>query len=211
MIKKHVDSVTSVVSCQCQLTYYLNYNIQIFCIFQMFCIQETESPHTDPFSNNDQDPLSNPNQSESSDDEPSAKRLKTSFNSPSLNLKVYQIPAFNTPQSLSIFPTAPTTSLPKFVNNPLNLANPLALNNSIVKNANNIVKNLQSRYSLPAKLTITPVQTPNKTETGEVVRYKKNGEIAKKRGPPKGYKRKPKVDLSMSLTNMSNVALLQVY
>ncbi|CAH0403954.1 unnamed protein product [Chilo suppressalis] len=175
----------------------------------MFCVQETENPHTDPFSNSDQDPLSNPNQSESSDEEPTAKRLKTSYNSPSLNLKVYQIPAFNTPKSLSIFPSAPTTTLPKFVNNPLNLANPLALNSSIVNNANSIVKNLQSRYSLPAKLTITPVQTPHKTDTAEVVRYKKNGEIAKKRGPPKGYKRKPKTDLSMSLTNVSNVALLQ--
>ncbi|XP_053623321.1 uncharacterized protein LOC128682562 [Plodia interpunctella] len=160
----------------------------------MFCVQESDS-HADPFSN-DKDPLST-NQSESSDEEPSAKRLKT-YTSPSLNLKVYQIPAYSTPKSLSIFPVSPSTQLPKFVNNPLNLANPLAL---ATNNTNNVVKSLHSRYSLPAKLTITPVQTPAKTEIGEIVRYKKNGEIAKKRGPPKGYKRKPKVDLSCSLTN----------
>ncbi|KAL4714721.1 hypothetical protein ACJJTC_002580 [Scirpophaga incertulas] len=174
----------------------------------MFCVQETENPHTDSFVN-DEDPLGGVNRSESSDEEPSAKRLKTSYNNSSLNLKVYQIPTFNTPKSLSIFPTSPSTSLPQFVNNPLNLANPLALNTSLVKNANSIVKNLHTRYSLPAKLTITPVQTPSRTDSGEVVRYKKNGEIAKKRGPPKGYKRKPKTDLSMSLTNISNAALLQ--
>ncbi|XP_052755279.1 uncharacterized protein LOC128201663 [Galleria mellonella] len=166
----------------------------------MFCIQETE-PHMDPFS--DKDPLNTNTPSESSDDEPNAKRLKT-YGSPSLNLKVYQIPAFNTPSSLSIFPTT-TNTLPKFVNNPLNLANPLSLTANNI--GNSVVKSLHSRYSLPSKLTITPVPTPTKSaETGEVVRYKKNGEIAKKRGPPKGYKRKPKVDLSCSL---SNGALLQ--
>ncbi|CAH2258371.1 jg17690 [Pararge aegeria aegeria] len=165
----------------------------------MFCIQEAESPHSEPFRTSDKDPLNI--QSDSSDDEPSAKRIKFA---PELNLQVYQIPAFSTPKSLSnltIFPTT-TNSLPKFVNNPLNLANPLAFATSNL-NANNIVKNLHSRYSLPAKLTITPV---NKTVSdGEVVRYKKNGEVAKKRGPPKGYKRKPK-DLSQSF---SNGALLQ--
>ncbi|KOB69919.1 Alanine--tRNA ligase, cytoplasmic [Operophtera brumata] len=95
-------------------------------------------------------------------DEPAAKRLKIN----SLNLQVYQIPAFNTPKSLSIFPSSPV--LPKFVNNPLNLANPLAL----ASEANNIVKNLQTRFSLPAKLSITPVQAKNPflTETGEVIR-----------------------------------------
>ncbi|XP_013195714.2 uncharacterized protein LOC106138951 [Amyelois transitella] len=161
----------------------------------MFCVQETDS-HMDPFSN-DKDPLGS-NHSDSSDEEPSAKRLKT-YSSPSINLQVYQIPAFNTPKSLSIYPTSPTTTLPKFVNNPLNLANPLAL---AASNANNVVKSLHSRYSLPAKLTITPVNTPPKVlENGEIVRYKKNGEVAKKRGPPKGYKRKPKADLSCSLTN----------
>jgi hypothetical protein len=169
----------------------------------MFWVQE---PERDPFSS-DQDPLREHANSESSDEEPSAKRLKTAYSSPSLNLKVFQIPAFS---PKSIFPSTPTSTLPQFVNNPLNLANPLSLNNAIVTNAKSIVKNLQSRYSLPAKLTITPVQSPVKTDTGEVVRYKKNGEIAKKRGPPKGYKRKPKVDMSMSLTNMSNAALLQV-
>ncbi|XP_049883432.1 uncharacterized protein LOC126378937 [Pectinophora gossypiella] len=172
----------------------------------MFCVQESEPARTDPF-NTEKDPLS-VNISESSDEEPTAKRMKPSFTSPtlspSLNLKVYQIPAFNAPKSLSIYP-ATTTALPKFVNNPLNLANPLALGNlqNNIHNANNFVKTLQSRYSLPAKLTISPVQSPKPvvTNTGEVVRYKKNGEIAKKRGPPKGYKRKPKADLSQSLTN----------
>ncbi|XP_072941388.1 uncharacterized protein [Epargyreus clarus] len=168
----------------------------------MFCLQETEPPHNDPFSN-DKDPLT-VTQTDSSDDEPSAKRLK--FTSPSLNLKVYQIPAFNTPKSLSIFPTTPTSTLPKFVNNPLNLANPLAFATSNLSSSN-VVKNLHTRYSLPAKLTITPVNPVTKvTNDGEVVRYKKNGEIAKKRGPPKGYKRKPKADLSQSF---SNGALLQ--
>ncbi|KAI8428413.1 hypothetical protein MSG28_007238 [Choristoneura fumiferana] len=148
----------------------------------MFCIQEKES-HTDPFS--EKDPLSTAQSS--SDDEPAPKRIKTF--SPSLNLKVYQIPAFN--KSLSIFPT-PDVTLPKFVNNPLNLANPLALP-SIQAQAANVVKSLHSRYSLPAKLSITPVQTPKSCDSGGIVRYKKNGEVAKKRGPPKGYKRKPKV------------------
>ncbi|CAH0599575.1 unnamed protein product [Chrysodeixis includens] len=148
----------------------------------MFCVQEKE--RTDTFAN-DKDPLSI-NQSESDDDEPQAKRLKYS----PLNLQVYQIPAFNTPKSLSIYP--PNT-LPNFVNNPLNLANPLAF--TAKPNGESIVKNLHNRYSLPSKLTITPVVN------GEVVRYKKNGEVAKKRGPPKGYKRKPKaekVELSQS-------------
>ncbi|CAG4936269.1 unnamed protein product [Parnassius apollo] len=171
----------------------------------MFCIQETEPPHTDPFGNNDKDPLgATITQSESSDEEPDAKRLKTTYTSPSLNLKVYQIPAFNPPKSLSIYPTTPTSVLPKFVNNPLNLANPLAYATSNFQ-ASNMVKSLHSRYSLPAKLTITPVQKP--PTDGEIIRYKKNGEIAKKRGPPKGYKRKPKGDqLSQSF---SNSALLQ--
>ncbi|XP_026486433.1 uncharacterized protein LOC113393650 [Vanessa tameamea] len=164
----------------------------------MFCVQEKESPHSEPFRNSDKDPLNT--QSESSDDEPDPKRLK--FTSPDLNLQVYQIPAFNAPKSLSIYPTTPTSTLPKFVNNPLNLANPLAFATSNL-HSNNIVKNLQNRYSLPAKLTITPV-TKGVCD-GEIVRYKKNGEIAKKRGPPKGYKRKPK-DLSQSF---SNGALLQ--
>ncbi|XP_037876016.1 uncharacterized protein LOC101741104 [Bombyx mori] len=157
----------------------------------MFCIQESD--HKDPFSS-DQDPLEGP--SESSDDEPASKRLKT-YDSPSLNLKVYQIPAYNASKSLSIYPTAP--QLPIFVNNPLNLANPLALNTTV--QVDNVVKNLHSRYSLPAKLTITPVPQSPKCENGQIVRYKKNGEVAKKRGPPKGYKRKPKVDLSQSLNN----------
>ncbi|CAK1597628.1 unnamed protein product [Parnassius mnemosyne] len=166
----------------------------------MFCIQETEPPHTDPFGNNDKDPLgATSTQSESSDEEPEAKRLKTTYTSPSLNLKVYQIPAFNPPKSLSIYPTTPTSILPKFVNNPLNLANPLAYATSNL-HASNMVKSLHSRYSLPAKLTITPVQ--KRPTDSEIIRYKKNGEIAKKRGPPKGYKRKPKVDqLSQSFTN----------
>lgn len=181
----------------------------IFNIFQMFCVQEAE-PHSDPFANTENDPLSNTTQSESSDDEPAAKRHK-SFNNSSFDLQVYQIPAFNTPKSLSIFPSTPTSTLPKFVNNPLNLANPLSLTNtSIVKNTNSIVKNLHSRYSLPAKLTITPVQAPSKNETGEVVRYKKNGEVAKKRGPPKGYKRKPKANLFDPNTLVQHTALLQV-
>lgn len=145
----------------------------------MFCVQEKERPS---FST-DKDPLSI--QSESEDDEPEAKRHKYS----PLSLQVYQIPAFNTPKTLSIYP--PNT-LPNFVNNPLNLANPLAFATKIAQNGENLVKNLQNRYSLPAKLTITPVVS------NEVVRYKKNGEIAKKRGPPKGYKRKPKPDLSQS-------------
>ncbi|XP_023949593.2 uncharacterized protein LOC112054148 [Bicyclus anynana] len=164
----------------------------------MFCVQEAESPHSEPFRTSDKDPLTI--HSDSSDDEPSSKRLKFA---PELNLQVYQIPAFSTPKSLSnlsIFPST-TNTLPKFVNNPLNLANPLAFATSNL-NANNIVKNLHSRYSLPAKLTITPVTKPVE---GEVVRYKKNGEVAKKRGPPKGYKRKPK-DLSQSY---SSGALLQ--
>lgn len=164
----------------------------------MFCIQETEPSHSDPFSK-DKDPLSM-TISESSDDEPDAKRPK--YTNSSLNLKVYQIPTFNPPKSLSIYPT--NSILPKFVNNPLNLANPLAIATSNLQ-ATNMVKSLHSRYSLPAKLTITPVHKPT---DGEIVRYKKNGEIAKKRGPPKGYKRKPKVDLSQSL---SNGALLQVF
>ncbi|XP_068625990.1 uncharacterized protein [Battus philenor] len=169
----------------------------------MFCVQETEPPHSDPFSS-DKDPLgATSTQSESSDEEPEAKRRKTSYSNSSLNLKVYQIPAFNSPKSLSIFPSTPSTALPKFVNNPLNLANPLAFATNNLQ-ASNMVKSLHSRYSLPAKLTITPVQKP--TADGEIVRYKKNGEIAKKRGPPKGYKRKPKVDLSQTL---SNGALLQ--
>ncbi|XP_075989319.1 uncharacterized protein LOC142985188 [Anticarsia gemmatalis] len=146
----------------------------------MFCVQEKER---DTFAT-DKDPLSLP--SESDDEEPEAKRIKYS----PLNLQVYQIPAFNTPKSLSIYPT---NTLPNFVNNPLNLANPLAFTTSKGQNGENIVKNLQNRYSLPAKLTITPVQVST-----EVVRYKKNGEVAKKRGPPKGYKRKPKPDLSQS-------------
>ncbi|KAL0808362.1 hypothetical protein ABMA28_012844 [Loxostege sticticalis] len=176
----------------------------------MFCIQEAE-PHSDPFANTENDPLSNTTQSESSDDEPAAKRHK-SFNNSSFDLQVYQIPAFNTPKSLSIFPSTPTSTLPKFVNNPLNLANPLSLTNtSIVKNTNSIVKNLHSRYSLPAKLTITPVQAPSKNETGEVVRYKKNGEVAKKRGPPKGYKRKPKANLFDPNTLVQHTALLQAH
>ncbi|XP_041968774.1 uncharacterized protein LOC121725748 [Aricia agestis] len=160
----------------------------------MFCIQEAEPPHSNSLM--EKDPLCTA-QSESSDDEPNAKRLKYTSD---LNLQVYQIPAFNTPKSLSIFPSSST--LPKFVNNPLNLANPLALAASNL-NTNNVVKTLHSRYSLPAKLSITPVTKA--TNDGEVVRYKKNGEIAKKRGPPKGYKRKPK-DLSQSF---SNGALLQ--
>ncbi|KAG6462135.1 uncharacterized protein LOC115451447 [Manduca sexta] len=161
----------------------------------MFCVQESE--HKDPFAASDQDPLGAA-PSESSDDEPAAKRHK-SFESPSLNLKVYQIPAFNTPNSLAIYPTTP--ALPKFVNNPLNLANPLAFATSNLE-PTNFVKGLHSRYSLPAKLTITPVQTPTKVcENGEIIRYKKNGEVAKKRGPPKGYKRKPKADLSQSYNN----------
>lgn len=169
----------------------------------MFCVQEPD-PHKDPFS--ETDPLSSAVVSESSDDEPSAKRLKTSYTSPGINLKVYQIPAF-TNKSLTIYPSPPT-SLPQFVGNPLNLANPLTLTNNLNNHANNIVRNLQNRYSLPAKLTITPIQSPKPsvTNTGEVIRYKKNGEVAKKRGPPKGYKRKPK-DLSQSF---SNGALLQV-
>lgn len=165
----------------------------------MFCVQENKSPHSDPFRNSEKDPLNT--QSESSDDEPNAKRLK--FTSPDLSLKVYQIPTFNTPKSLSIYPTTASSTLPKFVNNPLNLANPLAFATSSLQ-SNNIVKNLQSRYSLPAKLSITPVT--KSVCDGEIVRYKKNGEIAKKRGPPKGYKRKPK-DLSQTF---SNGALLQV-
>ncbi|XP_013174324.1 PREDICTED: uncharacterized protein LOC106122778 [Papilio xuthus] len=163
----------------------------------MFCIQETEPSHSDPFSK-DKDPLGMAI-SESSDDEPDAKRPK--YTNSSLNLKVYQIPTFNPPKSLSIYPTSQSI-LPKFVNNPLNLANPLAIATSNLQ-ATNMVKSLHSRYSLPAKLTITPVHKPT---DGEIIRYKKNGEIAKKRGPPKGYKRKPKVDLSQSL---SNGALLQ--
>lgn len=128
----------------------------------MFCIQEKETHF-------DKDPLDTESQSELSDDEPSAKRLKlnSSLNS-SLNLQVYQIPAnysYGTPKSLSIYPSSP--ALPKFVNNPLNLANPLALANE----ANNIVKNLQTRFSLPAKLSITPVQkNPHVTESGEIIR-----------------------------------------
>ncbi|XP_063390505.1 uncharacterized protein LOC134676156 isoform X2 [Cydia fagiglandana] len=160
----------------------------------MFCVQEKDS-HTDPFATTEKDPLA---AQSSSDDEPAPKRLKTF--APSLNLQVYQIPAFN--KGLSIFPT-PEVTLPKFVNNPLNLANPLALPSI---QASNVVKSLHSRYSLPAKLSITPVQTPKSCDSGGIVRYKKNGEIAKKRGPPKGYKRKPKADLSQSL---NNGALLQ--
>ncbi|CAG4958282.1 unnamed protein product [Colias eurytheme] len=152
----------------------------------MFCLQEKELPHSEPFA--EKDPLDSQTLSDSSDDAPPQKRIK--FDS-ELNLQVYQIPTFNTPKSLSIYPM-PSNTLPKFVNNPLNLANPL----NISSNVNNVVKSLQSRYSLPSKLMITPV---NKID-GEVVRYKKNGEIAKKRGPPKGYKRKPK-DLSQSFTN----------
>lgn len=172
----------------------------------MFCIQEAESPHSDPFRSSDIDPLI----TDSSDDEPNAKRLKFT---PELNLQVYQIPAYPSKSlsncsNLSIFPTS-TNSLPKFVNNPLNLANPLAFATSNLTvdsvHTSNIVKSLHSRYSLPSKLTITPVTKPVTVE-GEVVRYKKNGEIAKKRGPPKGYKRKPK-DQSQSLVNG---ALLQV-
>ncbi|OWR47425.1 uncharacterized protein LOC116776958 [Danaus plexippus] len=163
----------------------------------MFCVQEKES-HVEPFRNSEKDPLTT--QSESSDDEPDPKRMK--YNRPELNLQMYQLSSFNTPKSLSIYPSTPTSTLPKFVNNPLNLANPLAFATSNLQT--NIVKNLHSRYSLPAKLTITPV-TKTVTDSGEVVRYKKNGEIAKKRGPPKGYKRKPK-DLSQSF---SNGALLQ--
>ncbi|XP_045781690.1 uncharacterized protein LOC123878521 [Maniola jurtina] len=154
----------------------------------MFCIQEADSLHSEPFRTSDKDPL---NQSDSSDDEPTSKRLKLT---PEFNLQVYQIPAFSTPKSLTIFPTT-TNTLPKFVNNPLNLANPLAFATNNL-HTNNIVKSLHSRYSLPAKLTITPVTKP---VDGEVVRYKKNGEIAKKRGPPKGYKRKPKI-LTQSFT-----------
>ncbi|KAJ0169769.1 hypothetical protein K1T71_014375 [Dendrolimus kikuchii] len=154
----------------------------------MFCVQEQE--HTDPFA--DEDPLTH--HTDSSDDEPPSKRLKA-YETPALNLKVYQIPAFSSQKGLSIFPS--TSTLPKFVNNPLNLANPLAFA------TNNLQKeSLHSRYSLPAKLSITPIQTPPKVcDNGEIIRYKKNGEVAKKRGPPKGYKRKPKVDLSQSLNN----------
>ncbi|CAK1556015.1 unnamed protein product [Leptosia nina] len=151
----------------------------------MFCLQEKDL-RSDPFT--EKDPLESHTLSDSSDEEPSSKRLKYDSE---LNLKVYQIPTYNTPSSLSIYPV-PSHPLPKFINNPLNLANPL----NLVNNVNNVVKSLQSRYSLPAKLMITPV---TKTD-GEVIRYKKNGEIAKKRGPPKGYKRKPK-DLSQSFTN----------
>lgn len=164
----------------------------------MFCVQEKESPHSETFRTTDKDPLNT--QSDSSDDEPDPKRLK--FSTPDLKLQVYQLPSFKTPSSLSIFPSTPTSTLPKFVNNPLNLANPLAFATSSL-NTNNLVKSLQNRYSLPSKLTITPVKT---VSDGEIVRYKKNGEVAKKRGPPKGYKRKPK-DLSQSF---SNGALLQV-
>ncbi|CAB3222437.1 unnamed protein product [Arctia plantaginis] len=149
-------------------------------ISTMFCVQEKERANT--FAT-DKDPLSIG--SESDDDEPEAKRLKYS----PLNLQVYQIPAFNTPKSLSIYPT---NTLPNFVNNPLNLANPLAFAATNGQNGENIVKTLHNRYSLPSKLTITPVVN------NEVVRYKKNGEVAKKRGPPKGYKRKPKPDHSQS-------------
>ncbi|PZC73502.1 hypothetical protein B5X24_HaOG209482 [Helicoverpa armigera] len=145
----------------------------------MFCVQEKE--RADTFAS-DKDPLSitqTPTDSDDSD-EPAAKRIKYS----PLNLQVYQIPAFNTPKSLSIYPT---NTLPNFVNNPLNLANPLSFATK-PQNGESLVKNLHHRYSLPAKLTITPVVN------GEVVRYKKNGEVAKKRGPPKGYKRKPKAE-----------------
>lgn len=181
--QQKTDTYTSPFLCN------INLIITFFITFQMFCLQEKEL-HADPF--NEKDPLESHTLTDSSDDEPSSKRLK--FDS-ELNLKVYQIPTFNTPKSLSIYPIPSNTlsnTLPKFVNNPLNLANPLDL----AANVNNVVKSLQSRYSLPAKLMITPVP---KTE-GEVVRYKKNGEVAKKRGPPKGYKRKPK-DLSQSFTN----------
>ncbi|CAH2062477.1 unnamed protein product, partial [Iphiclides podalirius] len=163
----------------------------------MFCIQETEPPRSGPYSG-DKDPLSVVGHTSSSDDEPAAKRPKP-FGSPSLNLKVYQIPAYSQPSPLPSY--SPPARLPKFVNNPLNLANPLAFASGL--QASSMVKNLHSRYSLPAKLTITPV---HRHANGDIVRYKKNGEIAKKRGPPKGYKRKPKVDLSQSL---SNGALLQ--
>ncbi|XP_063836797.1 uncharacterized protein LOC135085944 [Ostrinia nubilalis] len=174
----------------------------------MFCVQEAE--HSDPFANAENDPLSNTTQSESSDEEPAAKRHKA-FSNSSFDLQVYQIPAFNTPKSLSIFPSTQTSTLPKFVNNPLNLANPLSLTNTAIKNSNSIVKNLHSRYSLPAKLTITPVTTPSKNESGEVVRYKKNGEVAKKRGPPKGYKRKPKGPMFDASALLQNTALLQAH
>ncbi|KAJ8704082.1 hypothetical protein PYW07_013376 [Mythimna separata] len=155
----------------------------------MFCVQEKERSS---FSS-DKDPLSI-TQTDSEDDEPEAKRIKYS----PLNLQVYQIPAFNTPKSLSIYPT---NTLPNFVNNPLNLANPLAF--ATTPNGESLVKNLHNRYSLPAKLTITPV-----VNGGEVVRYKKNGEVAKKRGPPKGYKRKPKpekLELSQSFNGVPSL------
>lgn len=163
----------------------------------MFCIQEPDRSLSSPLMTTEQDPLCS-TQSESSDDEPTSKSLK--YANTDLNLQVYQIPYSPPNTTITIYPSS-TSSLPKFVNNPLNLANPLAFATSNMNTS--IAKTLHSRYSLPAKLTITPV---SKITDGEIVRYKKNGEIAKKRGPPKGYKRKPK-DLSHSF---SNGALLQV-
>lgn len=100
----------------------------------MFCVQEKE--RTSSFAT-DKDPLSMG--SESDDDEPEAKRLKYS----PLSLQVYQIPAFNTPKSLSIYPT---NTLPNFVNNPLNLANPLAFTATNGQNEESIVRSLHNRY-----------------------------------------------------------------
>ncbi|XP_037966655.2 uncharacterized protein LOC105392623 [Plutella xylostella] len=174
----------------------------------MFCVQESDSGLNDTFSN-DKDPLDSASQQSDSDDEhePTAKRPKMAFNS-GINLQVYKIPAFNIPKSLSIFPSPPTSTLPMFVNNPLNLANPL----TITANGNGNYNPLK-RYSLPAKLPMTPFKggrtSPQKAvfdSGGGIVRYKKNGEVAKKRGPPKGYKRKPKQEGAM--INVSGMAPL---
>lgn len=182
----------------------------------MFCVQESESTMTESYTS-DKDPLDSASQQSESDDEPEAKRSKMSYTTPGINLQVYQIPAFNIPKSLSIFPTTPTSTLPKFVNNPLNLANPL----SITTNGTNGSFN-PKRYSLPAKLPFQMTSTPKNIHNtslqkvvfdsgGSIVRYKKNGEVAKKRGPPKGYKRKPKAEThAQMLQSITNGVLQQV-
>lgn len=148
----------------------------------MFC--GTEAPIMDPFASvPEKDPLSTQTISDSSEDEPEAKRSKIDFANSSLNLKVYKIPNY-TNSNLTIYPTTPN-ALPKFVNNPLNLANPLALNNFLNKPVQN------NRFSLPNIIKTPPVINTNQNKSlydcnSTPIRYKKNGEIAKKRGPPKG-------------------------
>lgn len=160
----------------------------------MFC--NTQSPISDAFQVQT-DPLAQI--SDSSDDEPKSKCQKLDYES-SVNLKIVQLPSYKT-----IYPTSPST-LPKFVNNPLNLANPLALTS--------LLKKPQNRYSLPSlSKTLPSVTVQNKSLNdlnGSPIRYKKNGEVAKKRGPPKGYKRKPKTDsTAAAIQNLTNNLILR--